>query len=468
MMTKKLILLIIAMVSVTISSFAQEGASVFKNYKYRFQKYRLLTTSFGTGNNTIMSDNIQQSSSSSNSASSFHLNGSLLFNQIINSQKLQQITYFNLGLSYGSDRSSSSFATYSNGNSGSFSINLNQQNRFYKNNHFFELNYGITNREQYNNSKANQLAKISNGIGVNAAINIGAGNGRLEMVGDVAQALFILTDFKNRGIITNYTNDDATALAKQITRIYNTRIIDFRYRLRGQLGMLDSFFSASGLINGGKSQSTYFISLFDNWLNNNYVQRFCGSRFSYGISYGNQYQNDYTYRAIPAFNYLSTRIINNYYTPGLYFNYTKEIPISLHWQKSFSIYLYGAKNYSKNYSYRIDTNTVSTNKNNFTNINSLLELSYKLSWYPNSRTNLNARISSSILYNPSDVKTWKSSPVSLYIAPSANLFYFISPKVNFNITIAPICYFTHQFVKNTSNINTQIPAFNAGLNYYIY
>lgn len=456
------------MVSVTISSFAQEGASVFKNYKYRFQKYRLLTTNFNLGNNNSINDNIQHSNVTTTTNSNLNFSGNIQFTNNINTQKLQQFTHFNGGLGFTNTRNSMSFNNYStSGNGSSIIIDLNQQNRFYKNNYFFEVNYHITSNEAYGKSKVKDLPAYNNFLDLRGNINIGAGNGRLEMVGDVAQALFILTDFKNRGIITHYTDEDATALAKQITKIYNTRIIDFRYRLRGQLGMLDSFFTTSGLIDGSKPQSVYFISLFDNWLNNNYVQRFCGSRFSYGVSYGNQYLNNYSYKAIPA-NYLSNQTFNNYYTPGIYFNYTNEKPISLHWQESFSADINVMKNYTNYYNYKVDTNTISILKSKFSNYNSLLKLSYKLSWYPNSRTYLNAGITTTLLYNPSDAKTWKTTPVSLSLTPFANLFYFVSPKVNFNITFTPVYYFSHQFVNNSSYINTQVPAFGAGLNYYIY
>ncbi len=464
---KKLLLFILAIVSVTISSFAQEGASVFKNYKYRFQKYRILTTSFNMGNDNRVTDNIPQSSSSNNSSSAFDLRGAIQFSQSINTQKLQQFTSFGGAVSYERDKSYSSATNYSNSNGSSIAISVDQQNRFYKNNHFFELNYYIGNREFYNKSRFNGFPKHSNQIDMNGSIKIGAGNGRLEMVGDVAQALFILKDFKNRGIITNYTSDDATALAKAITRIYNTRIIDFRYRLRGQLGMLDSFFVSSGLIDGNKQQSNYFISLFDNWLNNNYVQRFCGSRFSYGISYGNQYSNDFKYQAISS-NYLSHRYINSSYTPGVYFNYTHEKPISLYWQESFSVDLMGMRNYAYEYYNRIDTSTITiySSKNLITT--SMLNVHYKISWYPNSRTYFNAGIAGSVWYSVASPPQWQWNPIRISLTPYANMFYFVSPKVNFNIGISPRVQFTHFFVHRTSNINAQIPALNAGLNYYIY
>ncbi|MDZ4756769.1 MAG: hypothetical protein SGJ10_01350 [Bacteroidota bacterium] len=466
---KKLILLIIVMVSVTISSFAQEGAAVFENYKYRFQKYRLFNSSFGMGNNNVLNDYyIPQSSSSSNSASNFSLNGNMQFAQNINTQKLQQFTSVNGRITFSSFKSNSPFATYSNVNGGSFSFGAYQQNRFYRNNHFLELNYDISTGTYICNSRNNNLPKRISNINMNVGVNIGAGNGRLEMVGDVAQALFILKDFKARGIIINYTNEDATALAKEITRIYNTRIIDFRYRLRGQLGMLDSFFVASGLLNGGKTQSSYLISLFDNWLNNNYVQRFCGSRFSYGISYDNSYNNDYRYQAIPSNNYLSVSNKQNYYTPGLYFNYTKERPISLYWQESVSIDLQAGKYLWSNSITQIDTNSVKTLNNKSSNSNSRITAAYKLSWYPNSRTYLNAGVTAALYYTYSSPSNLNQNQLNLHLMPSANLFYFVSPKVNFHVGISQMLSANRWFSNKSTQVSTNVPSFNAGLNYYIY
>lgn len=295
------------MVVLTASLSAQSYD--FNSYKYRFQKVRGFSIYGNSDNNRVNTNNTKSETivnSRRNSVANesdpnfnFGINGGLNYFHNINTENLQQNLRVNsnIGASISNENDhrnsqSAGFNSVSSSTKNQYrsfgnGIILDFNNRFYKpNNRFLMFNANVwfnfgsnsfKNRERNNVLKTE--SRLNNRTNNNNRFEFGFGKGRLEYVTDPIMAVFLLKDLMEKANVKNLNNEQIENIAKGITKIINTRFIDFRFRLIDQIEMLDQVLRENG-VETDKS-SKYYTTLNDNWLYATEFQRFSGKRWTY-------------------------------------------------------------------------------------------------------------------------------------------------------------------------------------------
>ncbi|MCB0585156.1 MAG: hypothetical protein KDD06_07525 [Phaeodactylibacter sp.] len=107
------------------------------------------------------------------------------------------------------------------------------------------------------------------------------GWGRIEFAEDALLAYWMLEDLQDAGVISSFTPDDITALARTITDIIGNRTFDFRRRRIYELDQLQNTVREAGLV--GQESFPLFAILNDNWAFANRSALPHGKRLAYGL-----------------------------------------------------------------------------------------------------------------------------------------------------------------------------------------
>lgn len=258
-------------------------------------------------------------------------------------------------------------------------------------------------------------------------VKLGIGKGRIENVGDARQAMFIIQELQKKNLLKRtLSNDEVNALTEQITLVKNKRYYDYRVQLIDEISKVDSFLVANDFVEKANS-ALYFTTLYDKWVYGDRDRREAGSYVKGGISPEYMFEEEILDWSFVGDRYTDIggyHTINSYYGAAAYIDYRYEKPLSLAWQSSFN-----AGVSSGLYRYRgFDENSYRTN----------VDVSYKLGYYPNTRTYVSGAVSqiirwSSQMYHNSDADYNYSDKRRHAFIRSSNLsaqaYYFLSPQL---------------------------------------
>lgn len=262
----------------------------------------------------------------------------------------------------------------------------------------------------------------------NALVYIGLGLGRIEDVTEAQQAVYLLSVFQKNNILNkDLSHEEIFRLAQEMSAIKNKRFLDSRLRLMAEITHVDSFFVSNKLLNN--HDAGYFSNLYDIWINGANFQRLAGHQIEIvGRANIARQLNKYTDTIATSTSDLTNRV----FAAQMVYRY--EHPFFQKWQHSVNIDL-AYYHYRNNLSYPqvnlIPSDYISKSTYDAYELNA----SYKLGFYPNTRTNLYAQALQTMTYQPesettrNDVIIKNVSVLTSSSQLSAGLYYFISPQI---------------------------------------
>jgi len=325
----------------------------------------------------------------------------------------------------------------------------------------FYLNYQLNGSVDYNYTQ-NKTINRSQSIDANQKQNefvftispgLGIGYGRLEDVEDARQAVYIANALSKRNILThNLSNEELFELSQQISTIKNKRFLDSRLHLIDEISKVDSFFVEKNLLSN--SGAAYFTTLYDMWQYGDLFPRKSGYEV-YLLAYPY-----YTYDYVKYTPELQNAAIHYphyaFFETDLAFSYEK--PIKLNWQHSVSAG--GSAFFNQGKLGETEFNSI------FSTLYRMFSAgtSYSLSYYPNTRTNIQATAMQQIRRQIDNGFTTTTYTPSFNVSVN----YYLSPylRITGNFTL----YYEHYFNNNSGhfNNNTLNTVFNVQFVYSIF
>lgn len=304
---------------------------------------------------------------------------------------------------------------------------------------------------------------------------IGAGVGRIEIVTDAQQAIYMIDAFAKNKILSNVlSSNEIFSLSQEISRIKNKRFLDSRLHLIDEVSQVDSFFVANKLIN--KYDAKYFTTLYDSWLYGDKFERKSGSalelRFSPNMSMNNSYAKN-TYAIITdSLSESKDYFSNSQY--NLYLSYNYEKPDHQKWQHSVNAMVSFA---STNY-HSLSQDMVLNSTNNSSSESKIANalVSYKLGFYPDTRTNIFAQVSQNAEYNiyaastfNGNIQVFNPNTLSLNSSLDCGMYYYFSPQLRLSATLNFSNVHNIQFTSGSSSFSNNLSSnFSVGVNYSIF
>lgn len=112
-------------------------------------------------------------------------------------------------------------------------------------------------------------------------LEFGGGYGRIEQVGDLRRAIYILEDLGENDRLEKIPGENVIyQLADKVAELRNQRFFDSRLRRIFEIKSLDSTLTQLGLVD--KTDATYFTSLYDMWSYGNEM-RYSGTRIQFDL-----------------------------------------------------------------------------------------------------------------------------------------------------------------------------------------
>lgn len=423
-MKKTLTFILILILSVSFC-FSQEVDYKLGSYVNPDFKRKELDFSFNSAGNFYKTDYSKNNS----------LNGDLGLNYFLisNSLKEQARTW-----AYLTGGAGSSSGESSNLRNASTNLSFKHESfRFFKVNEFIEIaprldfNYNYNKQEEdshyYGNYNGNDIVEPyyekENNLSSTISLKLGIGKGRIEDVGDARQAMFILQELQRKNLLKKtLSNDEVNAFTEQITLVKNKRYYDYRIQLMDEVSVVDSFLVANDFVDKANSV-LYFNVLYDKWMYGDRDRREAGTYIKGGVAPEYWFNDNIRRTSFVGDTYIETgryRNVNSYYGAALYVDYRYEKPLNLALQSSFN-----AGAYSGLYKYRYFDDNFSKTE---------LNISYKLGYYPNTRTYISGSITqllgwNKIYYTQSGFeakeRNYSFSNSILFI----DGYYFLSPQL---------------------------------------
>lgn len=303
-----------------------------------------------------------------------------------------------------------------------YDVNFSYDNtsRFYREKNFF-LGIGGYAYARFNGDKKTEVTeskKDEKSLSVSVPLSIG--KGRIEVVTDARQAIYILDNLNRRGVMKrNLSNDEILTLAKVIAQVKNKRFLDARHHLIDEISTVDSFFVKNDLLT--TNGASYFTTLYDYWMYGDRFERLSGLVIEGSFIPG--FQHGYSKRTDEG-NYIDeTKYKANIPLVRGKVSLTYENPVNLYWQQSGYVELNG--NYLK-YLYKesdyTDTRLASGGLSGY----------YKWGYYPTSRTNINFGVNEYF-----SVDSWKNdeegaesnSSLTTRTGIFLETYYYFSPQL---------------------------------------
>ena len=337
-------------------------------------------------------------------ASSFNLQGTQLnFTNLLNTRK--KISTFQTGINVGLGYSKFTDKNFSFSNS-DYVRWFNKL--YYSGKHFFIYNATVNYYGYYSKITKTQIHDISTykSSEVNISPEIGWGIGRIERVEDARQAIYILEEFmKNNVLNREMDKEEIFEFAQLISNVKNKRFLDSRLHRIDEISTLDNYLKNKGVLSN--VDAPYFTSLYDMW--------------DYGALYSRSSGLELTFKVSPAY-YCKSNTNNNFYNQikeygvksSVSFNYSK--PVKLNWQHDFSANTnFGILNITQG-EYDAELYYIPG-----------AEISYKLNYYPTTRTNLYAETRYNFNYQQTKDETNKYLSQQFLLGAGAN--YYVSQNV---------------------------------------
>lgn len=386
----------------------------------------------------------------------------------------KKITDFRISLSlnenYASqkyNRTSANYSSFTDSVLSANSLGIYWSNQWYFSELFF-LNYGINSNISYSftQNKIKNQHKIENQTWEdNQKRNVftfdfsprfGFGYGRIENVEDARQAVYIANALSKRNVLTrNLTDKELFELSQQISAVKNKRFLDSRLHLMDEISVVDSFFVKNDLLSN--TGAAYFTTLYDMWQYGDLFSRKAGYEV-YFLVYPYYTYNYLKYipelqeGAIPSSHHAN-------WEADLAFNYEK--PVKLNWQHSVWIGGYAIFRHEK----AGETDFKSIFSSDWKLLSAFTN--YSLSYYPNTRTYIQATVGQQILKQiMTDAESTSYRP---HFTVQAN--YYFSPYIRIT---GSYCINYYHYFNNISNTgaynksNNFSTIFNIQLNYSFF
>lgn len=500
----------------TLFVFAISATSVFSQtidlntYKYRFQQYRGFSTNYSLGGgNSIFSNQYNATFDTTiydrnSDRPDYNFSGNIAFGYF--SYKNADARQRNLsaginGQAYfsgskednnvgGSSFYKEDYFSKSSNSRSQFNYNFNSLNRWYKpNNHFNLFEANVTGNVSINTYDSRiDTNKVAFQSGISKQFNnsstvtfrFGKGVGRLDMVTDAVSAMFLVEDLVKKANVKNVSDAQMLSIAQGITKILNTRFIDFRFRLIDQIAMLDSVLKANGINSDNSIQ--YVTTIYDNWLYANRFQRYTGSRFTYNLFAESMIYNTNNRGTNRIINFESSTK-NNFFNNGLgvELDYTFYKQLSTKKQVYYGVNAIGM--YNRNFEF-MNTNQNGNELYNSNGYSSRFNAKVGYLYQPNSRNyvyvdfNTAYRQLHSNRFDKNNVKSSNNDNYRFDAGVSFNYFKFISQRLNYNFGVSVNTIRGNNTTKDSDYIPNLYNTFNkdfsfstsfsAGLNYVLY
>jgi hypothetical protein len=419
-----------------------------------------------------------------NSSKYNSINGNLsaTFTNYLSTRKMIRTINAGLGLG-GNGESSNDLTTEINTKSGNFNntANLGTSYQLFNASRQFlsfggNINYGYSSffSDQTDSLKRTDTYK-SNRLSAKLDLYIGAGIGRIETVTDAQQTIYLIEAFtKNNILDRDLSSKEIFSLSQEISRTKNKRFLDARLRLMDEVTHVDSFFVANNLIK--KSDAKYFTTLYDIWLYGDKFERKAGQsiefRFAPTVTTDNFYNKNTYEISTNTVSETKNNHLNTNYILSLIYSYEK--PFDQKWQHSINALLAGTLSnfdYTEKYLSPVNNEYRSTSSSKYAEANA----SYKLGFYPNTRTNIYAQIIQQVGYSfdyssTYDGNTYVNNARILSFSTNLNLgtYYYFSPQLrlsaNLNLSNNHRLYYNYSYpVFNEFN-----NSFSVGANYSFF
>ncbi|MEO6231403.1 MAG: hypothetical protein ABJB11_15880 [Ferruginibacter sp.] len=252
------ILITLGLIVPTISAFCQQD-SLLKTFKYRIDTYRAISLGSYAASNY---SNIERAvDTQKNSVISAGIGVTYYTTKSTDRILLTSNNSLSVGYSHGKSDDLTNINRYK-----SFELMPSSSilNKWYSKKYFTELGANISgNYYNYNSKLSNQpvSGRQKNGF-YSLAINTGIGQGRLENITDMQNALWlnkVLTEVNS--LSRTLTPAELNGLGRSITKGNNTRVLDSRKRIQFILKTVDDYLQQQGLIK--KTDIDYFSNLND-------------------------------------------------------------------------------------------------------------------------------------------------------------------------------------------------------------
>lgn len=442
-------------VAAATSVYAQDYD--LNSYDFRYQKYHGLTFDFNLGSNGGHSfQSSQDTFSGDNSFLNGHANSSSFnfsprYFSVTNTDALQRQVDASVRGDFRYNINKNKGTQGTNGNRrGNNQLDLFYANtsRKYTGDRFKYLRFSsaldLDRWMEYGEGNGEKTRKYDNNRLVNeTSVSYGFGTGRMNIVTDAVQAMFLLQDL-SRIDGANYTTEQVEAVAQGITLIRNNRYLDFRIGYKTQLRMLDSVLQANGV--SSEKSIDYFTTISDNWLYANRANRSSGSTLTHYATLGNGFEYGMTNRVLnllstPDYYYERKQQLN----PSIHVNtnYEYSHQRSLHVQTRYSITASSGLDYAINdnkqgYDIKpIEDDVISSYHNERVRWVSELQGNYEYLYQANTRNLLTVNVSPSIQifrdlpqYMTPAISGRKAYEILPNINANANYYYWFSPHLN--------------------------------------
>lgn len=286
-------------------------------------------------------------------------------------------------------------------------------------------------------------------------VDFGIGKGRIENVTDARQAIYILQDLYDKGILKKQlTTEEINAFAGQISLVKNKRHFDAREKNIEELTFVNHYLIANNYIDSINT-ADYFFSLNDFWQNGDHEQRMAGHRFKFGLAPTYIFlQNNMSYQDdhFPRNNLADTK-----WGGTLYLDYTNERPLNLKWQRNYNV---GMRNGL--YRWR------SLESNQFL---SSIYGEFGIGYFLDTRTYIKGQIDQNFYWNhtPQSPKISKENELASITSMSIKGYYFISAQTKI-FGEYKLSYRCTRFTEQHKTVNDKYPgsSFEIGLAYSIF
>jgi hypothetical protein len=335
-----------------------------------------------------------------------------------NSEKMQALLEVRLNGSFLYDKEERNFYAFKNseGNlSGNLSFNYNLK-YFIRNKWFLtsvpEIAVGY---QKYRSKQNNNQEEKYNSYYTDNSVSLGFGKGRIEQVQDFRQAILLLNELAERGVLTrNAGETEIYELALLMSQLKNQRFFDYRKRKEHELASIDSFLTARGFLKD--KDVSYFFGMEDMWSYGARQVRESGNQVQLTVKPGYYFREgstsiDFSKREFFDLNY------------NLQFESKK--PLSLEWQRDF--YAGINHNFHKQFRNWADTTIVKT-------YNSKIYARNTWGYYPNTRTHFSFYTGISFQSNGYDIFL-QDETYSFSANISAAGYYYVNERLRLNINI---------------------------------
>jgi hypothetical protein len=301
-------------------------------------------------------------------------------------------------------------------------------------------------------------------------LNLGHGHGRIENIEDAVEAIYILKELSDNGLLSRkYTEVDIKEFADKITLVKKERFFDERlYRQKSMKTMVE-FLEETGLTD--KTGVNVFNTIADYHYYAGIETRPSGKKLQYYLTPSLSSSMETSPTTVNDISYQldENHLIGKLVVSTEYYNYK---PISIKWQRNFYARASVSKSWDRKeldyHSANITYDNPYKTKTYYGNV----QINYSYGYYPNTRTYINARLAAN--YNlevdqPGEaIKNYFNGGLSI------SSYYYLSSKLrlsgNFNLT-ANINSEEYAYSVNSTNTRKNIYLNNnlaLALTYYIF